>query len=107
MTTTVKLPSSKKQLTLSTDRRIKRDAIRVLRTMMPHIGKMYADGRKSTIRYKAAWPGMTVPQLEKVVKDLNAIYRANNMAASAYVHLADPRCGWRRASFCVVVPRSK
>ena len=106
MKTAVKIPSESKKLILSTDKRIYHDAIRVLRTLKPKLGKVYADGRNKHIRYKCQWTGMTIPQMDRFACMLNAIYKANGIKGKAYLHKAQGGQPWHpEVSLCISVPR--
>lgn len=106
-TTIVKFPQGKNSynmLTLKADKRIKYDSVRVLRTLKPKLGLMYADRRKKGIRYKIAFSGMTLPQKKELVILLNKIYMMNNMSTIAYLHEPQGGAPWKEsAAVCLFV----
>ncbi len=74
---------------LTTVRRIKHDAIRILRTIKPELGRVYADTRKKGIRYKIAYgAGKTLQEKRELVIQLNNLYGRAGLfpAAVAYIH---------------------
>lgn len=76
-----------KTMKLTTDRRIKHDAIRILRTIKPELGRVYADGRKKGIRYKISYgAGQTIQEKQALVWKLNHLYGRAGLDAVAYIH---------------------
>ena len=79
--------SDNKTIALTADKRIKHDAIRILRTIKPEIGLMYADTRKKGVRYKIAYRnGMTDREMHALVIELNNLYGRYGCDAIAYMH---------------------
>lgn len=84
-------PLDNTQLILTTDRRVKYDAIRVVRTLYPEIGPMYADSRVAGMRYKTMrW--ISRERVGQMVGYLNAIFKANGIKAVASINPS--RAGW-------------
>ena len=68
-------------IVLDGDKRIKHDAIRVVRSVRPDIGRMYADRRAYGMRYK------TVARCDAhTVNWVNSIFHLNGIKAHAYLH---------------------
>lgn len=100
----VTIPGEKQKLNLTADKRIRHDAIRVLRTMKPYIGMMYADSRSKGVRYKVRQTGMTIPQMDRLTSLLNAVYMKNRINAKAYLHQEQGRASfWTDITICVFV----
>ena len=106
-TTLVKFPQGKNSynmLTLKADKRIKYDSVRVLRTLHPDLGTLYADRRKKGVRYKlSTHMGMSLKQKQELVILLNQIYMMNNMSTIAYLHEPQANATWRGTSVCLFV----
>lgn len=98
--------SDNKTIKLTTDNRIKRDAIRILRTIKPEIGKIYADTRKKGIRYKIAENGsfrMNIQDKQALVVKLNNLYMRAGVNAIAYIH--QEQNGFKRDRVCVLIKK--
>lgn len=79
------IKSIKPSTKLVEDKRIKSEAMRVVRTMIPGI-KCYADSRVNGVRHKAYITGMSLSEKHQAVVKLNAIFKKRKLNAVAYIH---------------------
>ena len=93
-----------KTMKLTTDGRIKHTAIRILRTLQPKLGRVYADGRKNGIRYKISYGvGSDIQSKQALVHRLNRLYELNNINAIAYIH--EEQNMYRSLKVCILIKK--
>ena len=98
--------SDNQTITLSTDKRIKHDAIRILRTINPEIGLMYADTRKKGVRYKIAYRnGMNIQDMQALVVKLNNLYGRAGLFPNAVAYIHEEQNQFRFKRVCVFIKK--
>ena len=98
--------SDNQTITLSTDKRIKHDAIRILRTINPEIGLMYADTRKKGVRYKIAYRnGMNIQDMQALVVKLNNLYGRAGLFPNAVAYIHQEQNMFKNSRVCVFIKK--
>ena len=98
--------SDNQTITLSTDKRIKHDAIRILRTINPEIGLMYADTRKKGVRYKIAYRNnMNIQDMQALVVKLNNLYMRADLFPKAVAYIHEEQNQFRYHRVCVFIKK--